>query len=101
MWGYGYNGPGMFAWMIISSVIWLGLIGVAVWALVRWVGTRTPASTPLSTPAAGPSAQEILRQRFARGEIDQATFERMQAALGNSAASEVRQEVMPDGSRTS
>lgn len=40
MWGYYYNGAGMPAWMIISSVSWLVLVGVAVWALVRWVGSR-------------------------------------------------------------
>lgn len=104
MWGY-YNGAGMSAWMIISSVIWLVLIGVAVWALVRWVGSRAPTATPLSPTAQGPlvqgpSAQEILRQRFARGEIDQPTFERMQAVLDGSAPSQTRQAVGTDGSRT-
>jgi putative membrane protein len=32
-------------------------------------------------PASGPSAMEILRQRFARGEIDTATFEQMRERL--------------------
>jgi putative membrane protein len=79
MWGYGYSGPGMAAWMIISSLIWLAIVGVAVWAFVRWVTTHTQASPP--TGLTGPSAYEILRQRYARGEIDEPTFERMRAQL--------------------
>ena len=85
-WWYGYPGAGMAAWVIISSVIWLAIIGVAVWAFVRWVGadTQASASHPFTTGPASPSAHEILRQRYARGEIDEQTFERMQARLDAS-----------------
>jgi len=34
----------------------------------------------------GPSALEILRQRYARGEIDAATFEQMRERLESSHA---------------
>ncbi len=81
MWGWGYPWMGtMMLWMGIFSVIWLVVLGLAVWALVRWVSGRAPTSGP----AAGPSAIDILEQRYARGEIDSATFEEMRARLGAS-----------------
>jgi putative membrane protein len=82
------GGPGgLMTWMFFSSliysVIWLVLAGVAVWALVRWVTSRTAGSAgrDLGMPAAGPSAEEILRQRYARGEIDASTFAEMRSNL--------------------
>lgn len=97
MWGYGANEPGMIAWMIISSVIWLVLVGVAVWALIRFVNGRsqTPSSsTPPMGSAGGPSAHDILRERYARGEIDAQTFQRMQAELDASSSNEAQRGVM-------
>jgi putative membrane protein len=77
MWGYDMTGMGW--WMIISSLIWFGLIAVAVWAFARWASRPTQRDVSSSTPA--PSATEILRQRYARGEIDSDTFERMRRQL--------------------
>jgi hypothetical protein len=34
MWGYSMTGMGW--WMIISSILWLGLVAIAVWAFARW-----------------------------------------------------------------
>jgi hypothetical protein len=42
-----------------------------------------PTYTP-GTPPSQPSAMEILRQRYARGEIDAATFENMRERLENT-----------------
>ena len=42
-----------------------------------------PGFTP-GTPPSQLSAMEILRQRYARGEIDAATFENMRERLENS-----------------
>jgi putative membrane protein len=84
MWGYNMTGMGW--WMIISSLIWLGLIAVAVWAFARWANRPSqPDSSHRSNFPPAQSAIEILRQRFARGEIDSNTFERMQRELDASA----------------
>ena len=79
-------GSGVAWWMIISSLLWLGIAAVAVWALVRWlVGTRSPDAArsrdlPVQqTPQA--SALDILKARYARGEIDTPTFQVMRAEL--------------------
>jgi putative membrane protein len=75
MWGYDMSGMGW--WMIVSSIVWLGLIALAVWAFARWASRPSPRS-PSST---APTATEILRQRYARGEIESDTFERMRRQL--------------------
>lgn len=81
MWGYGWNGL-MVLWMFIGAIFWLAALGVLVWALVRWLGGRANAPYPPRPPTeSGPSAMEILRQRYARGEIDETTFEQMRERL--------------------
>lgn len=56
--------------MGLFSVAVLALLGTLVWTMIR--------NTP---PQAGPrqplSAEDIVRQRYARGEIDEDTFRRM------------------------
>jgi putative membrane protein len=84
MWGYhsGTGGWIMF-WMILSTFVWLALIAVAVWALVRWVShaSRAQGSAPPHGSTTKPSAEEIVRQRYARGQIDAATFEQVREHL--------------------
>lgn len=82
MWGY-YTGSGMAWWMIVSSLLWLGLAALAVWALVRWVtGPHGSSGSPSTDgqPQQAP-ALEILKARYARGEIDTPTFQAMRAEL--------------------
>lgn len=77
MWGYGF-GWGWFM-MMFGGVLWIAVLVVLVWALIRWFerkGQATGSSTPVS-----PSALDILNQRYARGEIDSATFEQMRERL--------------------
>ena len=44
MWGYNVTGMGW--WMIVSSLFWLGLVAIAVWAFARWVGRRRRGEPP-------------------------------------------------------
>jgi putative membrane protein len=85
MWGYGtaYSWGGMLL-MLFSMLFWFALLGALIWALVHWI-TRTSVSS--GTPGGSPSSLEILQQRYARGEIDDATFERMRQQLLGSASS--------------
>src|SRR5260221_12341561 len=81
MWGYGFG----WGWMLMSfgMVLWIALLVILVWALIRWLSSKanTPFPTLTPTPQSGLSAEEILRQRYARGEIDAATFEQMRQRL--------------------
>lgn len=71
-WGWGWPGPFPIS---LSSILWIVLIAAAIWALVRWLDKRNARTVP---PA---SAMEILRQRYARGDIDTTTFMRMREQL--------------------
>src|SRR5438128_9820 len=80
MWGYN---PGWGGWLMMSfgMVFLTVLLVVLVWALVRWTNSRVmppPGRAPIPN---GPSALEILQQRYARGEIDDATYEQMRERL--------------------
>jgi Short C-terminal domain len=46
--------------------------------------THVPPTYTPGMPPSQPSAMEILRQRYARGEIDTATYESMRERLENS-----------------
>ncbi len=84
MWGYGYGWwwPGM----LLMGLFWIAVLGLIVWAVIAAVGRRShvpPGGGPGGPggPMGGPSAMEVLRQRYARGEIDDATYERMRERL--------------------
>ncbi len=82
MWGYydGYSWS-MILWMVFWNLLWLVLLGLAVWALVRWLFRSTSHLAHPRPSFNEPTAIEILRQRYARGEIDTATFEQMREHL--------------------
>ncbi len=97
MWEYGWGWFG-FLWMGLGSLLWIALLGLAIWALIRLFSNRTPVANPLVS-APGPSSMEILRQRYARGEIDEATFARMRERLegGQIVTSEPQPPTTPGG----
>ena len=78
MYGYGYEWSwGAALFMVLNMVLWAALIGVVIWAIVRW----TSRSGPADYDKAGPSARDIVQQRYARGEIDAETYAVMLARL--------------------
>ena len=77
MWGYGYSEP-MILSMLFWNLIWLALLGLLIWTIMRWLSRRS-VNTP--RPGSQPSAMETLRQRYARGDIDAVTFEQMRERL--------------------
>jgi uncharacterized membrane protein len=80
------NGFGLGPGMILSALSTLFLVALfigLVWALLGWI---IPTIRPMLTDIFGqtstdPSALEILRQRYAAGEIDTYTFEQMRERL--------------------
>lgn len=85
MMGYGF-GPawGMGSWigMGVGMLVFWGLVVFAVIALVRWSSGERPGWPRRSNGASSsPTGREILDQRFARGEIDEAEYRARRAAL--------------------
>ena len=85
MWGYGGQaGPptiGGWTWAAGMGLGWLAMLAfwgaliVGVVLLVRWV-----AGQPATKTDSG-DALEILRRRYAAGEIDEVTYERMRQKI--------------------
>lgn len=73
----GYGGYGDFGWMLGGGLwmllFWLGLTVLLVWGVSSLFGARPPSreETPL----------EILRRRYASGEISQEEFEQARRTL--------------------
>jgi putative membrane protein len=83
MMGY-YGGGHMSGWgwamMAFSSLIFWSILVIAVVLIVRALRDRD-ARGPRDGSS---SAEDILRQRFARGEIDDAEYRQRLQVLGNN-----------------
>ena len=76
----GMSGASMTIWMIAVTLFWITVAALIVWALVR-LATRSSRETGKGHTTAQPTATDILKARYARGEIDSATFRDMMAQL--------------------
>ncbi len=65
---------GGWLWMLLPLLFWGGLLAFAAWALMRIFPNRSSGSRGSEVQEEG--AEEILRKRFARGEIDAEEYER-------------------------
>jgi len=77
--GPGMMGWGMWGWGWIFMLFFWGLVIVALIFLIRWLA-GLGRSRPLSQKPPD-SALEILRQRYAKGEIDKEEFEQTKRDL--------------------
>jgi putative membrane protein len=80
--GFGHD----FFWGMIpllGTLLWIALLILLVWALIRWLTMRNAPFMgyhPMP-PLSQPSALEILQLRYARGEIDDVTYQQMRERL--------------------
>lgn len=65
-------------WMLVPLLFWGGLLVVIVWAVIRLTYDRYGNGDPGAREEA---AEEILRQRFAHGEIDAEEYESRRRVL--------------------
>jgi putative membrane protein len=77
MWHGGWGGGMMLGWII--GLVVLVLLILLVVRLTA--GTSTAAGR--GSPGSEESAQEILKQRYARGEIDEQQYRQMRDELGD------------------
>jgi putative membrane protein len=79
MWGYGW-GWGYWLGMGVTMVLFWGLVIIGIVALVRYIGsTWDTGRPPRETGPARP--EEVLAQRYARGEIDDDEYMRRRELL--------------------
>ena len=74
--GWGMMGPGMmggFGWMWLMPVFWIVFLGLIIWAIVALV--RNLSESKGSDSSKADSALEMLKKRYARGEIDKEEYE--------------------------
>ena len=85
-WSNGWWGGGWM--MFLFWIFWLLLIGAGVWliiSVIRRIRSQPSlsASSPVSARSAGETAQDILKSRYARGEITREEFEEMRRAIAD------------------
>ena len=73
--GQGWCGMGTFMGFPGGGLVMLLVVAMAVYLVVRLIRPGTPRGPAPETPL------DILRRRYASGEIDQETFERMKREL--------------------
>ncbi len=83
MWGWGPDGWGWGAWLVMSlfMVVFWGLVIWAVVMLVRYSTARRPEHGD-SEPR--PDPEKILDERFARGEINEDEYRKRREVLRGS-----------------
>ncbi len=74
--GFGMTGGFGFGW--IFMILWWLLIIVGIVALVKWM--VTPSGT-YSRTGSDNKALDILKERYARGEIDEQEFQKRKRDL--------------------
>ena len=67
------------AWMLINLLVLVGVVALVAWALVRAFSARGKGGGAPEDRA--DSAEEILRNRFARGEIGPEEYEQSLSVL--------------------
>ncbi len=81
--GYGMMGPwmmggfGMGWWM---PIVWIVILGLIAWAVIAL--TKRAGGTSTQDSNRHISAMEILKERYARGEIGKEEFEEKRKDLG-------------------
>jgi putative membrane protein len=66
-WEHG-GGP-WGAWMLLPLLLWVSFFGLVAWGALRVFSVRQGGGRTAD------SAEEVLRERFARGEVDVETYE--------------------------
>ncbi len=92
LWGLGHGLWFLLPLLFLGRFFWIVILALLIGSMIRWFSFRhrqMPAYR-FGTSPVQPSALEILRQRYARGEIDAATFDQMRERL--EAASAPRQQ---------
>lgn len=73
--GYGFGA----GWMMLMPLVWLLLIGLVVWAVIRLTPGTARHEAPLGQRRESP--RELLDRRLANGEINPAQYDEARSRL--------------------
>ncbi len=99
MMGFGHGLGLLMPFLFLGRIFMLVLLGLLIWGLIRmftrgkhyYMPPKYNPVPPTYTPGQPPSLKagmEILRQRYARGEIDATTFDSMRERLENTGSAD-------------
>ena len=81
--------------VVLMVVLWVGLLGAIVWALIRLFPRRGDAASsaaPLVPVRSGESPLDTLNRRLASGEIDVDTYSTIREAIeGAPSSADIRE----------
>ena len=84
-WGFGHGMMFLLPLFFLGKIFWIVILALLILSVIRWASFRRRHAPfynqPFGMPPTQPSALEILRQRYARGEIDATTFDQMRERL--------------------
>jgi putative membrane protein len=75
MWYDGHGGMGWGGWVVMGLtfvLFWGGIVIFAVWGIRNW--RSDDGNPPAGTTPTSSHADDVLAERFARGEIDEDEF---------------------------
>ena len=82
--GWGMMGPGMmggFGMGLFGPILMVVFLGLVVWAVVAFVQGSTSPSPRDLTSGQSDSALEVLKRRYAKGEISKEEYEEKKREL--------------------
>jgi len=83
MLGFGHGLLFLLPLLFLAKFFWIVILALFIGVMIRRFSFRHAHKYAYhyGTPSAQPSALDILRQRYARGEIDAVTFDQMRERL--------------------
>ena len=80
-WGYGFGGSGMWFGGLMMLLFWGGLIVLGYFLVRALIGAGQGGASSGHAAPSGSRALEILKERYARGEIAKEQYDQMRKDL--------------------
>lgn len=79
-WGHGFGWASVLFGVLMMLLFWGGLIALVV-LVIRGLSGQTSTDSALQSSSTSTTALDILKERYARGEITRAEYEEMRDVI--------------------
>ncbi len=79
--GLGFGLGGILS-VVVTILFWAVIIGAVIWLVSSLFSRQTTGNPPVSTPPSPEAALDILKRRYARGEITKTEYDDIRRDLG-------------------